>query len=576
MSYDEIVAAILRGENIRNLPLRTTYYCRVSTDSDVQLNSLENQLDYYRNLIKANPNWEFVEGYYDEGITGVIITKRDDFKRMIRDAKLNKFDLIITKEVSRFARDVEDSIHTVRELKEYGVGLYFENQSLNTFDPNSEMTLNTLFSVAQEESKKLSARVKFGHKRAMEKGHVLGSSNITGYKKDKCKLVIVEEEAKFIKTMFELYATGEYGLHKLSKKLSSMGYLSKKGRLYDKDSLKRMIMNPKYKGFYRSHEHEIMDYRTKRRKTIPIEEQTVYKVDSEIIPPIVSEELWDKANEVLKVRTESYKNNNHWSGGLKYPFSSKIYCKDCNSNFQRSHGSKRKNRPTWSCGMYLQYRIDACVSPIIAEKDLFNIMSQIMNNIIPNKESIVDSMLELYGSIGKTNQYEKDLLSIDKDITIIEEKKSLAFDMVFKGELTRESLKSQFDTFESELNILKRNREDVLKQIEVLKNSADNVDKMSKSIQEELNGGSIEEFIRRFVDEIIISKIDNDRYNVKLDIFLNLFGTERHHTKGAKHINGVLENEILYLENQVCDTVEIKRAEHTPNHFTYDVFIETL
>ncbi len=576
MSYDEIVAAILRGENIRNLPLRTTYYCRVSTDSDVQLNSLENQLDYYRNLIKANPNWEFVEGYYDEGITGVIITKRDDFKRMIRDAKLNKFDLIITKEVSRFARDVEDSIHTVRELKEYGVGLYFENQSLNTFDPNSEMTLNTLFSVAQEESKKLSARVKFGHKRAMEKGHVLGSSNITGYKKDKCKLVIVEEEAKFIKTMFELYATGEYGLHKLSKKLSSMGYLSKKGRLYDKDSLKRMIMNPKYKGFYRSHEHEIMDYRTKRRKTIPIEEQTVYKVDSEIIPPIVSEELWDKANEVLKVRTESYKNNNHWSGGLKYPFSSKIYCKDCNSNFQRSHGSKRKNRPTWSCGMYLQYRIDACVSPIIAEKDLFNIMSQIMNNIIPNKESIVDSMLELYGSIDKTNQYEKDLLSIDKDITIIEEKKSLAFDMVFKGELTRESLKSQFDTFESELNILKRNREDVLKQIEVLKNSADNVDKMSKSIQEELNGGSIEEFIRRFVDEIIISKIDNDRYNVKLDIFLNLFGTERHHTKGAKHINGVLENEILYLENQVCDTVEIKRAEHTPNHFTYDVFIETL
>ena len=576
MSYDEIVAAILRGENIRNLPLRTTYYCRVSTDSDVQLNSLENQLDYYRNLIKANPNWEFVEGYYDEGITGVIITKRDDFKRMIRDAKLNKFDLIITKEVSRFARDVEDSIHTVRELKEYGVGLYFENQSLNTFDPNSEMTLNTLFSVAQEESKKLSARVKFGHKRAMEKGHVLGSSNITGYKKDKCKLVIVEEEAKFIKTMFELYATGEYGLHKLSKKLSSMGYLSKKGRLYDKDSLKRMIMNPKYKGFYRSHEHEIMDYRTKRRKTIPIEEQTVYKVDSEIIPPIVSEELWDKANEVLKVRTESYKNNNHWSGGLKYPFSSKIYCKDCNSNFQRSHGSKRKNRPTWSCGMYLQYRIDACVSPIIAEKDLFNIMSQIMNNIIPNKESIVDSMLELYGSIDKTNQYEKDLLSIDKDITIIEEKKSLAFDMVFKGELTRESLKSQFDTFESELNILKRNREDVLKQIEVLKNSADNVDKMSKSIQEELNGGSIEEFIRRFVDEIIISKIDNDRYNVKLDIFLNLFGTERHHTKGAKHIDGVLENEILYLENKVCDTVEIKRAEHTPNHFTYDVFIETL
>lgn len=294
MSYDEIVSAVIRGENLRNLPLRVTYYCRVSTDSDVQINSLENQLDYYRNYIRSNPNWTFVEGYYDEGITGVVITKRDDFKRMIRDAKLNKFDLIVTKEVSRFARDLEDSIHTIRELKEHGVGLFFENQALNTFDPNSEMILNTLFSVAQEESKKLSSRVKFGHKQAMEKGHVLGSSNITGYKKDKCKLVIVEEEAKFIRTLFELYATGEYGFHKLSKKLSAMGYLNKKGRMYDKDSLKRMIMNPKYKGFYRSHEHEIMDYRTKRRKKLPIEEQKIYKTEEEIIPAIVSEELWDK------------------------------------------------------------------------------------------------------------------------------------------------------------------------------------------------------------------------------------------------------------------------------------------
>ena len=100
MNYDDIVSAITRGENLRNLPLRVTYYCRVSTDSDVQINSLENQLDYYRKYIKSNSNWIFVEGYYDEGITGVVINKRDDFKRMIRDAKLNKFDLIVTKEAA--------------------------------------------------------------------------------------------------------------------------------------------------------------------------------------------------------------------------------------------------------------------------------------------------------------------------------------------------------------------------------------------------------------------------------------------------------------------------------------------
>lgn len=575
MSYDEIVLAITRGENIRNLPLRVTYYCRVSTDSDVQINSLENQLDYYRSYIKSNTNWTFVEGYYDEGITGVVINKRDDFKRMIRDAKLNKFDLIVTKEVSRFARDLEDSIHTIRELRDYGVGLFFENQSLNTFDPNSEMTLNTLFSVAQEESKKLSSRVKFGHKRAMEKGHVLGSSNITGYKKDNCKLVIVEEEAKFIRILFELYATGEYGFHKLSKKLSTMGYLNKNGRMYCKDSLKNMLKNPKYKGFYRSHVHEIMDYRTKRRKNIPVEEQTIYKIEEEIIPAIVSEELWDKANEILKTRTDSCKDNNFWSGGLKYPFSSKIYCKDCNTNFQRSHGNRRKNRPTWSCGMYLTYRIEACTSSIIAEIDLNSILKQIMDNILPNKSTIVESMLALYNNIDKTNQYDKDLMAIDKDIKIIEDKKALAFDMVFAGELTRDVLKGRFDSFEKDLQRLNKRKEDILKQIEILKQSNDNIDKMSKSIQEEINGGSIEEFIRKFVDEIIVSKIDNDRYNVKLDIFLNLFGTERSHTRGAKHINGPSENEILYMESQKCNTIEHKRTEHTPNKFTYNVYVET-
>ena len=245
MNYYDIVSAIVRGEKIYNLPLRVTYYCRVSTDSDVQLNSLDNQLDYYETYIKKNKTWSFVDGYVEEGVTGTRADKRLSFMRMIRDAKLNKFDLIITKDVSRFARDLEDSIHYIRELKSSGVGVFFENQSLNTFDLNSELTLNILFNIAQEESKKISASVKFGYRKAISQGHVLGSSNITGYRKDNCKLVIIEEEAKMVRRIFELYATGEYGFHKLAVKLSQEGYLNKKGRIYDKDSLKRMIQNPK-------------------------------------------------------------------------------------------------------------------------------------------------------------------------------------------------------------------------------------------------------------------------------------------------------------------------------------------
>ena len=576
MNYDEILKSIMHGEKIYNLPLRVCYYCRVSTDSDVQLNSLDNQLEYYENYIKSKPKWKFSGGYIEEGKTGVRVDVRPSFKKMIHDAKHNKFDLIITKEVSRFARDLEDSIHYIRELKDSGVGVFFENQNLNTFDSNSELILNIMFNLAQDESRKLSSRVKFGHRQAIENGHVLGSSNITGYKKDNCKLVIVENEAKFIKILFELYASGKYGFQKLSKKLSELGYLNKKGKLYDKDSLKRMIENPKYKGYYRAKTYEILDYRTKRRKKNSLEEQVLYKCEDGSIPAIISEELWDQANKILKSRTKGYENNNYWSGGLKYAFSSKIYCKEHNTNFQRSHGSKNKNRPTWSCSMYLQHRLAACESPIIAEIDLYNIISSIMNNIIPQKKSIIDNMLKLYENIDRNDDYYKELELLNTNIKIIEEKKSMTLDLVFNGDISKESLKMQFEKYDQEIKSFNVKKTMIIKQIERLNNSHDNLDRITKLIEEEINGGSLNEFIRKFVDEIIISKIDGDRYSIKLDIYLDLFGEEKSKIKGARHINGTTTDDILYLENQTCDTIEIKRAIDNPNRFTYNVYLKNI
>ena len=137
MNYDEIIKSIMLGEKIYNLPLRVCYYARVSTDSDVQLNSLDNQLEYYENYIKSKPKWIFSGGYIEEGKTGVRVDVRPSFKKMIHDAKHNKFDLIITKEVSRFARDLEDSIHYIRELKDSGVVVFFDNHNLIKFNTNS-------------------------------------------------------------------------------------------------------------------------------------------------------------------------------------------------------------------------------------------------------------------------------------------------------------------------------------------------------------------------------------------------------------------------------------------------------
>ena len=575
MNYDEILKAIMLGEKIYNLPLRVCYYCRVSTDSDVQLNSLDNQLEYYENYIKSKPKWIFSGGYIEEGKTGVRVDVRPSFKKMIHDAKHKKFDLIITKEVSRFARDLEDSIHYIRELKDSGVGVFFENQNLNTFDYNSELILNIMFNLAQDESRKLSSRVKFGHRQAIENGHVLGSSNITGYRKDNCKLVIVENEAKFIKTLFELYATGKYGFLKLSKKLSELGYLNKKGKLYDKDSLKRMIENPKYKGYYRARTYEILDYRTKRRKKNNLDEQILYKCKDGSIPAIISEELWNQANRILKSRTKGYENNNYWSGGLKYAFSSKIYCKEHNTSFQRSHGNKNKSRPIWSCGMYLQHRLAACKSPIIAEVDLYNIMSSIMISIVPQKTNIIKNMLKLYENIDKNDYYDKELKLLNTKIKIIEEKKSMTLELVFNGDISKESVKVQFDKYEQEIKSLNEKKTIIIKQVKQLNDSNNNLNVMAELIEKELNGGSLSEFIRKFVDEIIISKIDGDRYNIKLDIYLDLLGEEKLKIKGARHINGPTTDYILYIKNQTCNTVESKRALDNTNIFTYDVYVKT-
>ena len=177
--------------------------------------------------------------------------------------------------------------------------------------------------------------------------------------------------------------------------------------------------------------------------------------------------------------------------------------------------------------MYLQHRLSACESPIIAEIDLYNIISSIMNNIIPQKKSIIDNMLKLYENIDRNDDYYKELELLNTNIKIIEEKKSMALDLVFNGDISKDSLKMQFEKYDQEINIFNVKKTMIIKQIERLNNSHDNLDRMTKLIEEEINGGSLNEFIRKFVDEIIISKIDGDRYSIKLDIYLDLLGEEK-------------------------------------------------
>ena len=169
---------IMKGVPLQELNLRVCFYARVSTDKDEQLHSLQSQISFFNDYISKIPNWCFIGSYIDEGISGTSVNKREEFLRMIEDAKNHKFDLILTKEISRFSRSTLDSIKYTQELLQDGVGVYFLNDNINTILPDSELRLTIMSSIAQDEVRKLSERVSFGMKRSIDSGTVLGCSNI--------------------------------------------------------------------------------------------------------------------------------------------------------------------------------------------------------------------------------------------------------------------------------------------------------------------------------------------------------------------------------------------------------------
>ena len=277
MNIVKIRNEMRNGRTIFDLPLRVTFYARVSTDRDEQLNSLENQVQYYTELIQSKRSWSYVPGYIDEGISGTSTKKRDSFLRMIQDAKDGRFDFIITKEISRFSRSTLDSIQYTQELLEHDVGVLFQNDNINTFDEDAELRLSIMSSIAQDELRKLSSRVKFGHQQAIKSSVVLGNSRIFGYTKADGKLVIDETEAPMVRELFELYATGEYSMKQLETLFWDKGYRNHNGKKIAHTTMSNLISNPKYKGYYVGNKVKVVDMFTKKQKFLPPEEWVMFK-----------------------------------------------------------------------------------------------------------------------------------------------------------------------------------------------------------------------------------------------------------------------------------------------------------
>lgn len=389
---------ILGKKSIKDAPLRVTFYARVSTDSTEQINSLRNQVNYYTAKIQSNPNWILVPGYVDVGISGATAKNRDEFQRMIRDAKADCFDFILTKEITRFARNTLDSIMYTRELLSVGVGVLFENDNINTFDEDSELRLTIMSGIAQDELRKLSSRVKFGHKQAIMNGVVLGNSRIFGYVKDNGRLVINEEEAEMVRLLFEMYATGKYSMKQIENIFWAKGYRNHNGNKLAHTTMSGMISNPKYKGYYVGNKVKVVDLFSKKQKFLPPEEWVMFKDETgEIVPAIVSEELWDEANRVLARRSEDVKRRQNISNHANL-LTGKLFCACCNVPYYRRETVGRKGERTgrWVCSNKIKKGIDACPSFSIRESEMIPILVDVLSgNGTPNCSPYANSNQKL-------------------------------------------------------------------------------------------------------------------------------------------------------------------------------------
>lgn len=524
MELYKIRNRISSGESIYDLPLRVTFYARVSTDKDVQLNSLDNQVMYFRNLITENKNWTYVDGYVDEGISGTSVNKREDFLRMIEDSKKGIFDLVLTKEISRFSRSTLDSIKYTQELLENNVGVLFKSDNINTIMPDSELRLTIMASIAQEEVRKLSERVKFGMKRSIEKGKVLGNNVITGYKKEKGKLVIIEEEAEMIKIIFEMYATGEHGLGYISDYLYAKGFKTRKGDYIHTTTLRRIITNPKYKGFYCTNTVKHLDYRTHKQIRLPKSEWIVYDSKGEI-PAIVSPELWDKANELLANKSSGYCAKIKDMGTFKRTttYGGLLICADHNVAFRRLTASNKT--VSWKCGEMLRHGLSACESPILYESELDDIFHKVIDKLIEDRSKIIKHLSELYREANNSKNYEYEIKKVYKQIDDINLKKNKLLDFLIGEVVSKEEYKRRNEELEQEIENLK-NKIIKLKSDELYEKQ---LREKYKEIDEKINNEvdseeSFQRLVQLLIERVVVSKIDGDRRKIKLDIYANVVG----------------------------------------------------
>ena len=519
------IRATMRTTSIYDIPMRVTFYARVSSDTDEQLNSLDNQVSYYENFIKKNRAWTFVPGYVDEGLSGISTKKRKRFNEMIADAKDGLFDLIITKEISRFARNTLDSLQFTRQLLIYGVGVFFQNDNINTLDEDAELRLTIMSSIAQDELRKLSSRVKFGHQQAIKSSVVLGNSRIFGYKKDDKRLVIDETQAPMVRDLFRLYATGEYSMKQLEVLFYEQGYRNYNGNKIAHNTMSGIISNPKYKGYYVGNKVRIVDMFTKKQKFLPPEDWVMFKDETgEIVPAIVSEEVWDKANEVLLRRSEDVKSRQGICNHANL-LTGKLYCTHCGAPYYRRESKSKDGvvNSKWVCSGKINNGADSCPSFPIYEDEIKPILFEVFSETRVDVEALLDSYMEMFKSLETDTETIDRITEQKRIIDMAEQKKNKLLELVTTGAITAANFKSMTITCDKEILTAKNTiavlEEDIFNKDEARKHMNEIRSRLDAAVRDASSGMITPGFVEQYIDKVMVKSLENDTATLEIRVF---------------------------------------------------------
>lgn len=498
-----------RGEAIRINRIRVAAYCRVSTDDDDQLGSFESQKLYYEEKIRANPEWVNAGIFADEAITGTKVDKREGFQAMIQKCQNGKIDMVLTKSISRFARNTLDTLQYVRMLRECNIAIFFEKENINTMDMNGELLLTIMSSLAQQEVESLSQNVKMGLKMKMKRGELIGFNGCLGYDyhpEDKT-LTVNEEEAEIIRFIFDMYLQG-YGTTTIANRLTEMGKKNKKGEVsWHTHGVMGIIKNEKYKGDILLGKTFTTDPISKRRLANMGEEEQYYIRDHH--EAIVSREIWDEAERIRLKRitnrvVETTGNRERYT--RQYAFSSMCECAFCGHKLTRRtrHSSSVYEKPVWQCMNATKNGIKNCphckaIDEAILEGaflEAFGLLAGNFEDVLDIVMDAVESSLSNYEDIRKRQQ-------LDKDISVINSKKSRMTDMLIDGTISKEVYDEKMIEINRKLHTLEGKKKLLNESIDKQKD----VGKRMAELRLTLENEEILDGFDRVVFESIIEKV---------------------------------------------------------------------